>query len=876
MNLADRITRWMSLREPQADALGVLDRISAGLEYRNASLATVAEAASAQSRPAHPVEFDTVFPSFCFALATGVGKTRLMGASIAYLWRAKSYRHFFILAPNITVYDKLRAELDPAHPKYMFVGLSDFPRPDVFDGDSYLRFQAGQPAFDNRATIFVFNIGKIFAPRVDAEFRFHKNQELLGNSFAAILREMDDLVMVMDESHRYRAPASLKAINHLKPVLGLEFSATPKKDQRNVVYSFGLAEAIGRFVKTPAVITRTNLTLSDAEEIEQLKLRDGLLRHEMKKGRLREYCEANRLPLVKPFVLISTKDTAHASQVRASVEQEGFMEGRYRGKVIEIHSGQSGAESDENVRRLLAVEHATSGVEVVIHVNMLKEGWDVNNLYTIIPLRASTSEILTEQTIGRGLRLPFGRPTGDHELDALEIISHDQYAKLIAAAKDSPLFHIRQLEDADFRPMETVPVTHRFADLDRVLDRLAERQGFLLTAHLSDEEKLAGVVGELAAEELARFQAMSDRVPVLAEDGAAAVGEERKVQEALFPVAAAPQAAPVPFDPEVFSRELTEKLRDYASAAIDVPDIITETSTERRFEPFPVRVTAGPFALVEQRIRKADLSTGQEEVGERLEILDVENPRAFLAAKLIGAVEELDVPNDKETVLALVDGYLAQIDLPSEALKKIVHLYRDTIVRDLKTQVETHIHDETHAECRVRRGFVKFRGYSKTILKDKGRVPYTNQVPKSDVQRYLFTGYTKGFYPEVPFDSAPEKDFATILERDLTVLRWVRPPEGNIPIYWRGRNYNPDFIVETADRKYLVEVKRRREIGPPMDAEVKEKAIAALRWCQTASGIPGGKPWEYKLIPDDAIDAANDFRFTVSQAHRFDGVTASV
>jgi len=99
--------------------------------------------------------------------------------------------------------------------------------------------------------------------------------------------------------------------------------------------------------------------------------------------------------------------------------------------------------------------------------------------------------------------------------------------------------------------------------------------------------------------------------------------------------------------------------------------------------------------------------------------------------------------------------------------------------------------------------------------------------------------------------------------------RWVQPPEGNIPIYWRGRNYNPDFIVETADRNYLIEVKRRKEIGPPMDVEVKKKAIAALRWCQAASGIPGGKPWEYKLIPDDAIDAANDLRFTVSLAHRF-------
>jgi hypothetical protein len=69
--------------------------------------------------------------------------------------------------------------------------------------------------------------------------------------------------------------------------------------------------------------------------------------------------------------------------------------------------------------------------------------------------------------------------------------------------------------------------------------------------------------------------------------------------------------------------------------------------------------------------------------------------------------------------------------------------------------------------------------------------------------------------------------------------------------------------------KCLVEVKRRKDIGPPMDTEVNEKSVAVLRWCQTGSGIPGGKPWEYKLIPDDLIEAANDFRFTMSQAHRF-------
>ena len=415
MSLALQIKRYMSLREPQYEALNILEQISDGLDYKTAQLNSVADVASEKSTSAKPVKFDTEFPSFCFALATGVGKTRLMGGSMYYLWKSKGYRNFFILAPNITIYEKLRAELSPSHPKYMFVGLSDFPVPDVYDGDNYLRFRPELLFDEKQARIFIFNIGKIFTVRTDTEFKFHRFNETLGNSFSAILQEMDNLVFLMDESHRYRGVASLKAINNLKPALGLEFTATPTY-KHNIVYSFNLAQSIGKFVKTPTVVTRTNLTTSDKEEIEKLKLQDGMTRHELKKSRLLEYCQANNLPLVKPFILISTKDTTHASQIREWIESARFCGGQYKGKVIEIHSGTRGEESDENVSRLLQVENPTSNVEIVIHVNMLKEGWDVKNLYTIIPLRASVSEILTEQTIGRGLRLPFGKITGDYDL----------------------------------------------------------------------------------------------------------------------------------------------------------------------------------------------------------------------------------------------------------------------------------------------------------------------------------------------------------------------------------------------------------------------------------------------------------------------------
>ena len=370
MSTPEQISQYMSLREPQREALQVLHEISFTLDYKTAALDTASAIATEKSKAAKPVTFDTQFPSFCFALATGVGKTRLMGACIYYLWKTKGYRNFFILAPNITIYDKLRAELNPAHPKYMFIGLADMPVPQVYDGDTYVRFNPDQMLFGNPPNVFIFNISKILPTKKDKQpeenpsanrstepfrFKFYQYQETLGAAFGALLQGMPDLVVLMDESHRYRGPAFLAAINNLRPALGLEFTATPSYKQ-NVTYSFDLAHSMGRFVKTPTVVTRTNLTTSDQQEIEKLKLMDGMTLHEMKKCRLLEYCQANKLPLVKPFVLISTRDTTHASQVRAYVESDDFCEGQYKGKVIEIHSGKSGAESDENVQRLLSVE----------------------------------------------------------------------------------------------------------------------------------------------------------------------------------------------------------------------------------------------------------------------------------------------------------------------------------------------------------------------------------------------------------------------------------------------------------------------------------------------------------------------------------------
>ena len=130
------------------------------------------------------------------------------------------------------------------------------------------------------------------------------------------------------------------------------------------------------------------------------------------------------------------------------MQSNDFFGGRYAGKVIQVDSvTTSGAEGDEVIQKLLAVESYDEPTEIVIHVNMLKEGWDVTNLYTIVPLRAANARTLIEQSIGRGLRLPYGRKTGDEAVDRLNIIAHDRFQEVVdeAGRGDSPI-RMRQLK----------------------------------------------------------------------------------------------------------------------------------------------------------------------------------------------------------------------------------------------------------------------------------------------------------------------------------------------------------------------------------------------------------------------------------------------
>src|SRR6266481_439448 len=288
----------LSLRPPQRHSLEILERIT---EIVPPNKAAELAAALEIIRREYPTvtDFEREFPSVCFALATGVGKTRLMGAFISYLHLAHGMNNFFVMAPNLTIYNKLIADFTPNTPKYVFKGIAEFATdtPEIITGDNY-EAKAGT-LFDQllRCKVNIFNISKINSEvRGGKSPRIKRLSEYIGESYFDYLAGLPDLVLIMDESHRYRASAGVRAINELKPMMGLELTATPFVETgkgpvpfKNVIFDYPLGRAMADgFVKEPAVVTRENFTPvgKSPEAIQQIKLEDGVRLHEDVKVRL--------------------------------------------------------------------------------------------------------------------------------------------------------------------------------------------------------------------------------------------------------------------------------------------------------------------------------------------------------------------------------------------------------------------------------------------------------------------------------------------------------------------------------------------------------------------------------------------------------------
>jgi type III restriction enzyme len=228
-----------------------------------------------------------------------------------------------------------------------------------------------------------------------------------------------------------------------------------------------------------------------------------------------------------------------------------------------------------------------------------------------------------------------------------------------------------------------------------------------------------------------------------------------------------------------------------------------------------------------------------------------------------GLIDKDDVSYDDHAVLLYkLAGQLVQ-HLQSylsteDDVRNVLQYNQSELVRLVHTQMNQHyIEKATEYQVSVSKGFQRLSSSSAEIELGKSARDFRQPVEeKLLIRGMVFGGFRKCLYPAQKFDSDPERRFATILEDDVDVLKWLKPPKDVLKIqYAEEDNYNPDFIVETSDGRYLCEIKRATDMEA---ANVLKKAKAAIQWCERASAV-SDRPWKYVLLPHDVIQINRTF-----------------
>ncbi len=396
--------------------------------------------------------FDETWRRFVVKMATGSGKTKVLSLLLAWSFYHKLYepesglaRNFLVIAPNIIVLDRIYKDF-----KNLSIFFEDpvIPENDM-DGrnwrdDFQLTLHRQDEVRITRPTgnIFLTNIHRVYAgedipssPDNEDMRDYFLGKRPTGATtdskvdLGMIVRDIDELVVLNDEAHHIHDPrmAWFKSIedihNRLKQKgsalsLQVDTTATPRHDNGAIfvqtVADYPLVEAISQnVVKHPVLpdaASRAKLVERQSAKYTE-KYADyihlGVI--EWRKA----YAEHEKLGK-KAILFVMTDDTRNCDDVAA------YLEGNYpdlQGAVLVIHtknngeisesrSGKAKEELDELRRQANEIDNLDSPYKAIISVMVLKEGWDVRNVTTIVGLRpyAAPSNILPEQTLGRGLR----------------------------------------------------------------------------------------------------------------------------------------------------------------------------------------------------------------------------------------------------------------------------------------------------------------------------------------------------------------------------------------------------------------------------------------------------------------------------------------
>lgn len=769
-----------------------------------------------------PTPFECIVDS-----ATGVGKTYVMAGIIEYFaGRDPAARNFLLLAPGRTIRDKSVKNFTPGHKKSLTAAMKS--RPVLVTADNFKSAAIRAVMDDDSKTkLYIFTVHALTSATGDGRDT-HEFQETLDGSLYSWLSARDDLVVLADEQHCYRGPAFSKTIKNMNPSVVIGVTATPdKRDEDQVVFRYPLSRAIGdKFVKTPVLVAR-----KDDRHDDHTKLLDGVTLLKYKEQVAQSYCEDNDLPRINPVMLVIAKDTKEADAYGDILDSEAFDGGAWVNKTLLVHSNLTSEKKEKALADLEAVEDPDSPVRIIISVGMLKEGWDVKNVYVIASMRASVSDVLTEQTLGRGMRLPFGEYTGIQMLDTVEVLAHERYEELLKK---------REALNEKFIDYAVWVEAHTTSSGETVFEK-----------HVTDPVPTPVFTAPGDGDAIG--------IVTIGGDGDVTLGGGTPVQDYDQLAAAAAAEAEKTKNQARVHEPLPGK------PPIDVPYV--------EYIPNPVVVSLNQIG------DKTDFTN----LGRGLAVeAEEEYKRTLLKAndgKITGVAADdhvkagrLDIPLDdlRNTLIDAVLGAPGVKRRISEV--NAAASIADTVIKAMGEEAEARL--SSYLVTAKRRVTQLVTTKLKAIEKDgitfdddvkleplskPRRVSKFHQQERVETfeRSTAYDGWKKNLYEYAWFDSSPEYATAKAIDDADDVVVWARLHINDIPITWTtgGQKYNPDFVVvELVDGErvhWLVEVKMNKELE---SVDVVAKRKAAVTWSNTVtnSGKVDG-PWRYLLLSEDDV-----------------------
>ncbi|MGP3949581.1 DEAD/DEAH box helicase [Streptomyces sp. 7N604] len=797
-------------------------------------------------------------------LATGVGKTYIAGALLDYLHES-GVRNVVIVTPGTTIQNKTVANLTPGHPKYLR-GLQSNPM--VITLDTLERGDVGNALEETeRFKVFIFTVQSLLRPNTRSAYRAHRPHETLGQTLYSYLRAADDLVVIADEHHVYfsgNAKKFQKAISDMRPLALIGLTATPHDATHDkVVYRYPLSEAIADgYVKVPVLVSRQD-NISDL----RTQMADGVALLNAKASAMRDYCNSTRKPYVEPILFVVAQTIEEATSLRDMLVAPDFLNGQ--DKVLLVTS----EEPDRTLALLETLENPGSPIRAVVSVSMLKEGWDVKNIYVIAAVRAMESQLLTEQVLGRGMRLPFGSRTGSPMLDTVEVLSHRSFTSLLRQAK--ALLEQTLGERAAQGSVVVNPTLGKNAP-GLPLEGLGDITTHVLSSEVSEIE--IRLAGPAAADpnQPGLFDVNED------------LAQETHVGFSLATVASRVVAA------EASSATLTRRLKPRSPGGVKIPLYLPHLTTRWERDPFSLtQINHADVEALGRQFSEDDAPTLTRKA------LDAERDEQ-------GRVRSV-IKDQTEAVIA------TQTAIPFDTIET------DLVKRLLSTNGIAATVSEANAAVNIARSFIVGAGVTPEIPwraehgrlatarlaewiatlqtssparevrevthvrwpdppdRMEARPPADRHVvgsSKDFLRGYPYDGWTRSVYEVNAFDAySTEFRLATLFETSPGVRAWIRINE-TVPIritYLVGaiqRQYEPDFIViDDADVYWLVEGKADSEMN---SATVLAKRDAAQAWVSTVNASPEVQErWGYILASESVTASASTWAALKSGAQAY-------